>query len=153
MHHTATPRTNHTHHIHLYRRVCVFLAVGAKIVVKKKWLVTFPVGSFLSQPSPPISPASSPYIYSYSPMATVIRDGKVIQTTMLNIPSNIIQQKHKHHHENEIVEEHIKDSEGKIIQKNKFVKGKFLGKVTFESLSSFDSSDCDSSRVALPNAS
>lgn len=84
-------------------------------------MVTFPIGSPLPPPLP--LPSSLPS------MATVMRDGKVIQTTLLNIPSNIIQQKHKHHHENEIVEELIKDSEGKVIQKNKFVKGKFLGKV------------------------
>lgn len=59
-------------------------------------------------------------------MATILRDGKAIQTNMLNIPSNMQQQQLA---TNEIVEEVIKDSEGNIIGKNKYIKGKFLGKV------------------------
>jgi hypothetical protein len=93
-------------------------------------------------------------------MATVIRDGKAIQTTMLNLPSsNIIQQKHKQHHENEIVEEHIKDTEGRIVQKNQWVKGKFLGKVNYQTRIRVPHPllpPCDSltmTRVALRNVS
>ena len=33
------------------------------------------------------------------------------------------------HLQEEIIEEVIKDNEGRIINKNKFIKGKFLGKV------------------------
>jgi hypothetical protein len=54
-------------------------------------------------------------------MATILREGKALQSN-LSLPQQ---------QQEEIVEECIKDVDGRVIAKNKYVKGKFLGKVEY----------------------
>jgi hypothetical protein len=84
-------------------------------------------------------------------MATILREGKVLSSN-LNIPSSIQQiQQQQEQQKDEIVEECIKDVDGRVITTNRYVKGKFLGKVL--SYFAFSVHRSSSHRVALQNVS